>query len=61
MKPFSDQNNPLGKRTITLTLPPDAIGELVVHPDEKLKLNSLGYGRFVLPAGKTITLTLKHT
>ena len=29
MKPFSDQNNPLGKRTITLTLPPDAIGELL--------------------------------
>lgn len=52
---------PLGKRTLSLTLPPDAEGELVVHPDEKLKLKPLGNGRFVLPAGKRITLTLKHT
>ena len=52
---------PLGKRTITLTLPPDAAGELVVHPDEKLELKSLGKGRFSLPAGKTVKLRLKYT
>jgi alpha-L-rhamnosidase len=52
---------PLGKRTLILNLPPDAAGELVVHPDEKLELKSLGKGRFSLPAGKAITLSLKYT
>lgn len=52
---------PLGARTLTLTLPPNAAGELVVHPDEKLNLKSLGKGRFALPAGQTVNLELKHT
>lgn len=51
----------LGKRTINLSLPPDASGELVVHPDEKLKLKSLGMGRFSLPSGKALALNLKYT
>jgi hypothetical protein len=52
---------PLGARTLTLTLPPGAAGELVVHPDENLNLKSLGKGRFALPAGQTVNLELKHT
>ncbi len=48
-------------RTLTLTLPPNAAGELVVHRDEKLNLKSLGQGRFVLPAGQTVNLELKNT
>ncbi len=50
-----------GARKLTLTLPVDEEGILVVDPKEKLGLKSLGNGRFALPAGKTITLTLKHT
>jgi hypothetical protein len=52
---------PLGARTLTLTLPPNAAGELVVHPDERLGLKPLGQGRFALPAGQTVNLELKHT
>jgi hypothetical protein len=51
----------LGTRTITLTLPPNAAGELVVHPDESLNLKALGKGRFALPAGQTVNIELKHT
>jgi alpha-L-rhamnosidase len=50
-----------GNRELTLTLPPDGEGVLVVDPNEKLNLKSLGNGRFALPAGNTITLTLKNT
>ena len=52
---------PIGARTLTLTLPPNAAGELVVHPDEQLGLKPLGPGRFALPAGQTVTIGLKHT
>lgn len=52
---------PRGARTLTLTLPPTAAGELVVHPDEKLELKPLGKGRFALPAGQTVNIELKHT
>ena len=52
---------PLGARTLTLTLPPNAAGELVVHPNEKLDLKSLGKGRFRLPAGQTVNIELKYT
>jgi hypothetical protein len=52
---------PLGARTITLMLPPNAAGELVVHPDEKLELKPLGKGRFALPAGQTVNIELKHS
>lgn len=52
---------PLGARTLTLTLPPGAAGELVVHPDERLALKPHGKGRFALPAGQTVNIELKHT
>lgn len=52
---------PRGARTLTLSLPPDAAGELMVHPDERLNLQSLGNGRFALPAGRTVKIELKHT
>ncbi len=52
---------PLGARMITLTLPPTAVGELVVHPDEQLTLKPLGKGRFALPAGQTLNIELKYT
>ena len=52
---------PLGARTLTLTLPSNAAGELVVHPDERLALKPLGKGRFALPAGQTVNIELKHT
>jgi hypothetical protein len=51
----------LGNRTLTLTLPPNADGELVVHQDERLALKPLGKGRFALPSGQTLTIELKHT
>ena len=51
----------LGARTLTLTLPPNAVGELVVHPDEMLNLQSLGKGRFALPAGEVVNIELRHT
>jgi alpha-L-rhamnosidase len=52
---------PLGDRTLTLTLPPNAVGELVVHRDERLALTLISPGRFALPAGRTVTIELKHT
>jgi alpha-L-rhamnosidase len=52
---------PLGARTLTLMLPPNAAGELVVQPDEQLALKPLGKGRFALPAGQTVNIELKHT
>ena len=51
----------LGARTLRLTLPPGAVGELVVHRDEQLALKPLDSGRFNLPAGQTVTLSLKRT
>jgi hypothetical protein len=51
----------LGTRTITLTLPPNAAGELVVHRDEQLALKLIAPGRFALPAGQTVNIELKHT
>ena len=51
----------LGDRTLVLTLPSDAAGELVVHGDEQLALKSLGNGRFRLPADQTVTFSLKHS
>lgn len=50
----------LGNRTICLTTPPGAAGELVVHPKEQLALKPLGKGRFSLPAGQIVTLLLNH-
>jgi len=52
---------PLGARTLTLTLPPNAAGELVVHRDEQLALTLISPGRFALPAGQTANIALKHT
>ena len=52
---------PLGARTLTLTLPPNAAGELVVHPDERLALKLIAPGRFALPVAQTVNLELKHT
>lgn len=51
----------LGNRTIFLTTPDGADGELVVHPEEQLALKPLAEGRYVLPAGRTMTLLPKHT
>jgi hypothetical protein len=42
-------------------VPPNAAGELVVHPDERLALKPLGKGRFALPAGQTVNLELKNS
>ena len=50
----------LGNRTLRLTLPPGAAGELVVPAEDKLALPTLGRGRFRLPAGEAITLTLRR-
>ena len=50
----------LGDRTIRLTTPPGAAGELVVHPKEQLALKPLGKGRFCLPTGQRVTLRLKR-
>ena len=52
---------PLGHRTLTLNLPPNAAGELVVHRDEKLALKLIAPGRFALPAGQAVTIELKHS
>ena len=51
----------LGDRRLRLTLPSDAAGELVVHQNEQLALKSLDAGRYNLPAGQTVTLSLKHS
>lgn len=50
----------LGNRTLRLTLPPDAAGELVVPPEEKLDLPAISRGRYRLPAGEAITVTLRR-
>jgi hypothetical protein len=52
---------PLGARTLTLTLPPNAAGELVVHRDERLALKLIAPGRYALPAGQAVCIELKHT
>ena len=52
---------PLGARTLTLTLPPNAAGELVVHRDEQLALKLIAPGRYALPVGQAVIIELKHT
>jgi len=52
---------PKGDRELRLTLPSHAVGELIVHPDERLSLKSLSQGRVSLPAGQAVTLRLEHT
>lgn len=52
---------PLGDRSLRLTAPRGAAGELVVHGNERLALEPLARGRYALPAGQTLTLTLKHS
>jgi len=52
---------PLGARKLTLTLPSNAAGELVVHREERLALKLIAPGRFALPAGQTVNIELKHT
>ena len=49
------------KQTLTLTLPPNAAGELVVHRDEQLALKLIAPGRYALPAGQAVNIELKHT
>lgn len=56
---------PLGKRRITLQLPPELHGELVVEASEKVSLPRLpsnrsdrGLRRYALPAGSTVELSL---
>jgi len=44
-----------------LSMPPKAVGELVVHRDERLALKPLGKGRFALPAGQTVNFELKNS
>ncbi|MFZ5829957.1 MAG: alpha-L-rhamnosidase N-terminal domain-containing protein [Planctomycetota bacterium] len=56
-----DARGPLGAREMTLTLPPRGQGELVVDPRERLPLDPSGKpGRFRLPQGQTIRLTLQY-
>ncbi|MBM4025432.1 MAG: alpha-L-rhamnosidase [Planctomycetes bacterium] len=50
-----------GARVLDLSLPPDVNGELVVHRAEQLPLKRLGEGRFALPAGRKLSIDLKHT
>ena len=56
-----------GKREITLTIPDNCAGELVVPRDEALKLPSAsgvapsGHRRYQLPSGKITTVDLKYT
>jgi hypothetical protein len=51
-----------GMRELTLTLPPKGKGELVVDPRERLSLEPAGNpGRFLLPQGQTIRLTLQYS
>lgn len=57
---FSASGTP-GNRIVCLALPPDADGELAVHPDEQVALKSLGKGRFRLPADQAVTLSLKRS
>jgi hypothetical protein len=57
-----DACGPFGARELTLTLPRDGEGELVVDPREELPLKLAGAaGRFHLPPGRELKLILKHT
>ena len=57
-----EARGPLGARELTLALPPNAKGELVIDPRERLALESAGKpGRFLLAQGKNIRLKLKQT
>jgi hypothetical protein len=57
---------PLGKREVTLRLPPGGNGELVLPQGERVDLPvvaapaPVGHRRFSLPVGATIMLLLKH-
>jgi hypothetical protein len=56
---------PFGARQVTLTLPQDCTGELVVPEAERVTLDRLteatpGLARYRLPAGKPVTVALKH-
>ncbi len=51
----------LGARAMILALPPNAAGELVVHPDEWLGLKLIGKRRFALPGGQTVKSELTHS
>jgi alpha-L-rhamnosidase len=57
---FSERG-PMGLRTLQLTLPPGAEGEIWVNASEQLALPSTGKGRYRLPAGQSVTLELKFT
>ncbi len=63
---FASQG-PLGSRKVTISLPADCAGELVVSRKEKLELDVLstaapaGQARYCLPAGKETTVLLKHS
>lgn len=50
----------LGARTLSLTLPPNAAGELVVHRDERLALKLIAPCRFALPVDQTVNIALKY-
>lgn len=57
----------LGKRELTLTLPDQCTGELLLRTEEKTELTTLstiapvGYTRYQVPAGQTTRLQLKVT
>jgi len=56
---------PLGARRVTLTLPNDCSGELVVPAAETANLDRLtedmpGLARYRLPSGKPVTVALEH-
>lgn len=62
---FRAQGHP-GDRELQLELPAGGEGELIVHRDEPLDLEPaaapalIGLRRYRLPAGKTVTLRLRH-
>ena len=62
-----DAEGPLGARRLTLTLPPEGTGLLVLDARETVSLTEIeegaspGLKRYVLPAGDTVTLHLRYT
>ena len=57
-----DACGPPGARHLSLTLPPKGKGELILDPRERLSLEPAGKpGRFLLPQGQTIRLTLQYS
>jgi hypothetical protein len=57
----------LGARELTVELPPDCAGELILHREEKVLLERAtdsppsGHRRYQIPAGKSVTLQLSFT